>query len=316
MSRPSRWNSIGTTGRRSQGALQARWLTARMMNPPTLRVEHPSGAHSELQSRARRCFRRCARHSSNGRRSGSWSTAAPIIPEHRLSDMAADGARSCESGCCRKIAARARRCCSAPGSPGSGIHARADDGFRRPTPRRQHPEPSCRRPWPSPDAMVLGDPIFDASAPAVCASKAAGSATGGPISRRCGRAYTTRCSAFASIRSTRCLAVMRRQRWMRRFDFDVEAVVRLCWRGVRPINLPAPVRYFRPGAGRRLALSTTGGTTPAHLDAFPAVFRLSAAPAAVAGTTHGRATSRSRRTRIKVMSGVAAPRVAARPAPI
>ena len=39
---------------------------------------------------------------------------------------------------------------------------------------------------------------------------------------------------------------MRRQPWMRRFDFDVEAVVRLCWRGVRPINLPAPVRYFGP----------------------------------------------------------------------
>jgi len=43
--------------------------------------------------------------------------------------------------------------------------------------------------------------------------------------------------------------VMRRQIWMRRFDFDVEAVVRLSWRGVRPINLPAPVRYFRPEEG-------------------------------------------------------------------
>ena len=42
---------------------------------------------------------------------------------------------------------------------------------------------------------------------------------------------------------------MRRQLWMRRFDFDVEAVVRLCWRGVPPINLPAPVRYFRPEDG-------------------------------------------------------------------
>ena len=37
---------------------------------------------------------------------------------------------------------------------------------------------------------------------------------------------------------------MRGQAWMRRFDFDPEAVVRLCWRGVRPINRPAPVRYF------------------------------------------------------------------------
>ena len=36
---------------------------------------------------------------------------------------------------------------------------------------------------------------------------------------------------------------------MRRFDFDVEAVVRLSWRGVTPINLPAAVRYFRPEEG-------------------------------------------------------------------
>jgi hypothetical protein len=42
---------------------------------------------------------------------------------------------------------------------------------------------------------------------------------------------------------------MRRQLWMRRFDFDVEAVVRLSWRGVPPINLPAPVRYFRADEG-------------------------------------------------------------------
>jgi hypothetical protein len=42
---------------------------------------------------------------------------------------------------------------------------------------------------------------------------------------------------------------MRRQRWMRRFDFDVEAAVRLCWQGVQPLNIPAPVRYFRAGEG-------------------------------------------------------------------
>jgi hypothetical protein len=36
---------------------------------------------------------------------------------------------------------------------------------------------------------------------------------------------------------------------MRRYDFDAEAAVRLCWRGVRPINLAAPVRYFRPEEG-------------------------------------------------------------------
>jgi len=45
------------------------------------------------------------------------------------------------------------------------------------------------------------------------------------------------------------MRVMNGQRFMRRFDFDPEAVVRLCWAGVRPINVPAPVRYFRADDG-------------------------------------------------------------------
>jgi len=42
---------------------------------------------------------------------------------------------------------------------------------------------------------------------------------------------------------------MQRSPWMRRFDFDPEAAVRLCWHGVRPINVQAPVRYFGPEEG-------------------------------------------------------------------
>ena len=42
---------------------------------------------------------------------------------------------------------------------------------------------------------------------------------------------------------------MRGQPWMRHFDFDAEAAVRLCWQGVLPANLPAAVRYFRPEDG-------------------------------------------------------------------
>jgi hypothetical protein len=45
------------------------------------------------------------------------------------------------------------------------------------------------------------------------------------------------------------LEVMQAARWMRRFDFDPEAAVRLAWRGVPPLNLPAPVRYLRPEEG-------------------------------------------------------------------
>ena len=42
---------------------------------------------------------------------------------------------------------------------------------------------------------------------------------------------------------------MSRSLWMRRFDFDVEVAVRLCWRGVVPISVPAPVRYLTAAEG-------------------------------------------------------------------
>ncbi len=45
------------------------------------------------------------------------------------------------------------------------------------------------------------------------------------------------------------LAELESRRTARRYDFDTEAAVRLCWRGVRPINLPAPVRYFSRAEG-------------------------------------------------------------------
>lgn len=99
-----------------------------------------------------------------------------------------------------------------------------------------------------PDAMVLGRPVFDSSAPALRVK-------GRQISNWWANLETLWAGIHDSLYGFRVypidalIAVMRRQLWMRRFDFDVEAVVRLCWRGVRPINLPAPVRYFRPEEG-------------------------------------------------------------------
>lgn len=43
--------------------------------------------------------------------------------------------------------------------------------------------------------------------------------------------------------------IMENNRWMRRFDFDPEAAVRLCWSGIQPINIKAPVRYFSKEEG-------------------------------------------------------------------
>jgi glycosyltransferase involved in cell wall biosynthesis len=99
-----------------------------------------------------------------------------------------------------------------------------------------------------PDAMVLGFPIFDASAPRL-------RVWGRQVSNWWANLETLWSGIHDSLFGYRVypvdglIAIMRRQLWMRRFDFDAEAVVRLCWRGVRPVNLPAPVRYFRPEEG-------------------------------------------------------------------
>jgi glycosyltransferase involved in cell wall biosynthesis len=95
----------------------------------------------------------------------------------------------------------------------------------------------------TPSAMVLGCPVFDASAPSLRVK-------GRKISNWWANLETLWSGIGDSLFGFRVypidslVGVMRRQLWMRRFDFDVEAVVRLSWRGVKPINLPAPVRYF------------------------------------------------------------------------
>jgi glycosyltransferase involved in cell wall biosynthesis len=45
------------------------------------------------------------------------------------------------------------------------------------------------------------------------------------------------------------LRIMRCTGWMRRFDFDAEAAVRLCWSGIRPMNVDIPVRYLSAAEG-------------------------------------------------------------------
>lgn len=99
-----------------------------------------------------------------------------------------------------------------------------------------------------PVALVLGDPVFDASAPALRVG-------GRKVSNTFANLETLWLGIHDSLFGFRVypieplLKVMRRQPWMRRFDFDVEAAVRLVWRGLPVRNLKAPVRYFRPDEG-------------------------------------------------------------------
>ncbi|HUW39222.1 MAG TPA: glycosyltransferase family 2 protein [Rhodocyclaceae bacterium] len=99
-----------------------------------------------------------------------------------------------------------------------------------------------------PAAMILGVPVFDASAPGLRVN-----------GRRVSNGWANLETLWAGIGDSlfgfrvypvdALRRVMRDQRWMRRFDFDPEAVVRLSWRGVRAVNLPAAVRYFRAEEG-------------------------------------------------------------------
>ncbi len=99
-----------------------------------------------------------------------------------------------------------------------------------------------------PDTMVLGRPVFDASAPMLRVR-----------GRRVSNGWTQLETLFAGIGDSLygfrvypvpdLIAVMARQPWMRRFDFDTEAVVRLAWRGVKPLNIDAPVKYLTADEG-------------------------------------------------------------------
>jgi glycosyltransferase involved in cell wall biosynthesis len=99
-----------------------------------------------------------------------------------------------------------------------------------------------------PDAMILGRPVFDASAPKLRV-RGRRVSNGWTNLETLGAGVGDSLFGFRVYPIAQLVAVMRRQPWMRRFDFDTEAVVRLAWRGVAPINLDAPVKYLRPEEG-------------------------------------------------------------------
>ena len=99
----------------------------------------------------------------------------------------------------------------------------------------------------APDALIMGRPVFGADAPWL---------------RVVGRRV---CDTLAAVETLRpvgdtlfgfrvypiapLLAVIQESRGMQRFDFDPEAVVRLAWRGMPLIHLPARVRYLGRAEG-------------------------------------------------------------------
>lgn len=100
----------------------------------------------------------------------------------------------------------------------------------------------------SPAAMILGKPVFGPEAPALRVN-------GRKVSNGWANLETLWMGIGDSLYGFRVypiaplMKIMRGNRFMRRFDFDPEAVVRLCWAGVWPINRDAPVRYLSAAEG-------------------------------------------------------------------
>lgn len=100
----------------------------------------------------------------------------------------------------------------------------------------------------NPRALILGKPVFDASAPCerllgrMIANTLANTITfGGNIGD---------CLFGFRVYPTRDLVdVMLSTVWARRFDFDPEVAVRLVWHGLPVLNLPTPCQYFKPSEG-------------------------------------------------------------------
>ncbi|GFO74678.1 glycosyltransferase [Bathymodiolus platifrons methanotrophic gill symbiont] len=95
----------------------------------------------------------------------------------------------------------------------------------------------------NPKAMILGEPVFDDSAPMIRVK-------GRQISNWWASLETLGWGIHDSLFGMRIypiedlIAVMYSTRWARRFDFEPEVAVRMAWRGVPVINIATPVRYI------------------------------------------------------------------------
>ena len=97
-----------------------------------------------------------------------------------------------------------------------------------------------------PDALVLGDPRFDETAPK-------SRLYGRRLSQAIVWGYTQSRVVHDPLCGFRCfplertVALLDRHRFGDRMDFDPEIVVRLVWDGAPVVNVPVRVRYFRHG---------------------------------------------------------------------
>lgn len=116
----------------------------------------------------------------------------------------------------------------------------------------QHPADHIRRFMEAgrthPEILVLGEPVFDASAPALRVN-------GRKVSNWWANLETCWWGIHDSLFGMRLYPIaplikaFSQTRFARRFDFDPEVAVRLCWLGVPVLNLKTPVRYLTAEEG-------------------------------------------------------------------
>jgi glycosyltransferase involved in cell wall biosynthesis len=100
----------------------------------------------------------------------------------------------------------------------------------------------------NPTAMILGEPLFDDSAPMIRVK-------GRRISNWWANLETWGWGIHDSLFGMRIypiqdlMTVMHSTRWARRFDFEPEVAVRMAWRKVPVLNIATPVRYIATEEG-------------------------------------------------------------------
>lgn len=93
-----------------------------------------------------------------------------------------------------------------------------------------------------PEAMILGVPVFGEDAPSIRV-KGRKISNGWVNIETLGAGVGDSLFGFRVYPIQALFKIMQNHRSMRRFDFDPEAVVRLSWSGIKPINIECKVRY-------------------------------------------------------------------------
>lgn len=137
----------------------------------------------------------------------------------------------------------------------SGIKAAKKQGFTHVLTMdadHQHPADYIQRfmqqSLDNPKMMILGEPIFDASAPMIRVQ-------GRKISNWWANMETLNAGIHDSLFGMRIypindlIAVMHTTTWARRFDFEPEIAVRMAWHGIAILNIATPVRYIAKEEG-------------------------------------------------------------------